>query len=436
MPNQPHWQAMDHGDEDMSPEEIETKMTAEEIKMLKDENDKLRADLEECTSIILARVAKQDQASDASIRDDYIDICTAIEAWIKKITFNSKKDSFKTKYMENLRHLDAGRQIAREIGYTGLNPHELGNFDNCDYFILSLIIGHSLHEYIFGRPYPIGITIEQERVMDKVKRGMKSPALNKGILKAVLPYRLLANIGFVEQSSIDQWRLDTVSALIAHQDFKEEQVKDTEEVLAMTKEAILPWLPDSGAFVKNESKFRRDILDPAVRVHRAMQTSTYSYKMVYPELRAGTVPQQMVDELYTLKDFGTWAEVTNNEVKGILSNLYPSIVRFSAGTNTEVELLKPVVLVTVDTDPSLYQPLSRSATWSSKEPHDESDSSYLNHPSHSKRSKKGSSRHGTGSPERRTPHLQRPKSESSGGFFSRFSPFSLSSSGASQTKPS
>ena len=177
---------MEDDDAMMSHEETEAKMTAEEIKMLKDENIKLRADLEECTSIVFARVSKQDQASDASIRDDYIGICTAIEAQIKKVVANSSKDEFKTKYWENLRRLEEGRSLAKYLNRSvGLDPHELGNFDTCDYFILNLIMGHWLNKTIFERQYPVGITKQQGQVIDEIETGMQSPALSKGNLTAM-----------------------------------------------------------------------------------------------------------------------------------------------------------------------------------------------------------------------------------------------------------
>jgi hypothetical protein len=238
----------------------------------------------------------------------------------------------------------------------------------------------------------------------------------------------------VEQSSIDQWRSNTLSALTAHQDFKQEQVKDTEAIFARIKEAILPWLPDSSAFARNESKFRRDILDPAVRVHRAMRTSTHWYEMIYPRLPEGTVSGETLNESYNLKDFGTWREVSNNnEVKNILNCLHPAIVRFSAENDEEVKLVKPVILVTLTTVPFLYQSLSRSATGDSKELQGEPDSLYMNHPGHSKRSKKGGGKHGTGNPEGKTPHLRR---RSSGGFRSKLSALASGLSSASQTKNS
>ena len=57
----------------------------------------------------------------------------------------------------------------------------------------------------------------------------------------------------------------------------------------------------------------------------------------------------------------------NNEVEGVLSSLHPAIVRLGIGDNNDVELVKPVVIVTAKGGPiPIRQLRARSRTGDSR----------------------------------------------------------------------
>jgi hypothetical protein len=167
--------------------------TSSEVRRLREENNSLRVDLEECKSRLFELLQEDHQVSEASIKKDYIGICDAIEAWIDYATADEKGD-FRRYYREVVRyeressryereHLRSGKRRPKieDLGLDpSLDPQKLGDYDGSNYFILSLVIQRQLDIYIFQRPYPIGVTNSQARLLEEIEEGMQSDRLGKG----------------------------------------------------------------------------------------------------------------------------------------------------------------------------------------------------------------------------------------------------------------
>jgi hypothetical protein len=142
---------------------------AEEIWKLKKQNERLTDDLFEL-------LQPDNQVSEASLRNDYKEICDAIESWIDSVTTASRKVDFKRHYKEQLRN-EKRRAMLRDLVF---DPVTLGEYDNVAYVVLSLMIELQLEKYIFRRPYPIGITKKQTEVIEEIEECMYNNSQNQG----------------------------------------------------------------------------------------------------------------------------------------------------------------------------------------------------------------------------------------------------------------
>jgi len=177
-----------------TPEEIEAPMTMEEIRLLKAQNIELMADLEEATSAAFSgsRYAfsgsryQYEEASSVSIRDEYMDLCSAVDAWALKTTVDFPK--------ADLNRMCEGA-LARERSNHGV-PHgrwsisnavssdKLSKSDNFGCFMLSRQIMRWLFAYVFKHRFPVGATKEQQDLLDTIEDGMRSPSVNAGTCKS------------------------------------------------------------------------------------------------------------------------------------------------------------------------------------------------------------------------------------------------------------
>jgi hypothetical protein len=142
-------------------------MASEEIRRLIEQNERLKDDL-------LILLQPQNQVSDADIRRDYIDLCDSIDFWV---------DNVITDTTPNIPD-DHRRQVElrREFLFEELNidPATLRGRESPEHFILSLAIQKELHTRIFDKRYPIGVTEQQEIVIDEVLEGMENQDVDKG----------------------------------------------------------------------------------------------------------------------------------------------------------------------------------------------------------------------------------------------------------------
>jgi hypothetical protein len=150
-----------------------------DIRVLVEENEKLKSELEEYTSAVFAGL-RENKLSDASIKRDYADICEAIEVWMDNTMADAKDGDFR-KHYKHMSKTRKGRSVIKPICEDVLDPSRLGDNGHSDYFFVSLVIVNGLYHRIFLDPYPVGITDRQKRVVNEVTKGMKS--LHKGTLR-------------------------------------------------------------------------------------------------------------------------------------------------------------------------------------------------------------------------------------------------------------
>jgi hypothetical protein len=376
-----------------TPEEIDATMTAEENRFLKAQNSKLLADLEEATSLIFSTKHRHERTSDVTIRDEYTAVCSAIDNWALKTTVDFRKADFRRRYEELLGRGHDHHRGSRWSVPDALSGDELSRSDNFGCFILSWEVMRWLYEKVFRHRYPIGVTREQQNLLATIEDGMESPSMKRGMwtLHSVPSSRVLVNSDFIDKASIAQWRSETLFALTAHPSFEQEKKSCAESILAQGIEVISIWLPTRNPFPDNGARLRRDFLDPALKLHLAMCTSTKQYEMSY---RPQFAEQSLSDERsqhVTLRDFATWGRVKNpSDVQANLSVLYPALSRLDNEGRVEEVLAAAVLVVTLDATllRSGHAPLRRySTTTSSQEDgKGESDHHYTESETHLKHS--------------------------------------------------
>lgn len=177
----------------------------------------------------------------------------------------------------------------------------------------------------------------------------------------------LLTVGFADQSTIDRWRSDTLSMLVAKPSFGRDREKAIEDILVAAEKAISPWLLNREAFTQNKVQFRQEIIRPAVEIHQAMRISVERYNIFRSKAQPETNSDKTHLESATLRDIGTWRTVNADNVEGVLSCLYPGINRLDAADKS-VELVQPVLVVTV-ASPAMRMQLTRSRTGDSREAH-------------------------------------------------------------------
>lgn len=108
---------------------------------------------------------------------------------------------------------------------------------------------------------------------------------------------------------------------------------------------LSPWLFEAGPFTKVEERFRQEILDPAIKLHQDLKSSSHQYETKRMSVFDGLSSRQMLEEWY-LKDADTWQKVrSEKEVGRALYCLHPSIVRLRAKGTTPTVVAKPVIVV-------------------------------------------------------------------------------------------
>ena len=137
----------------------------EEIHRLRDDNEQLRDDL------LTLLHPPQDQATDGSIREDFGNLCQSVDFWVDNIIENSSLEKH---------GVQLGRReqdLLKEVGIDRLSPKD----DNAiASLILSVAVQRELQRRIFDRLCPVGITKQQETVIEQVLQGMQSLESGKG----------------------------------------------------------------------------------------------------------------------------------------------------------------------------------------------------------------------------------------------------------------
>ena len=103
---------------------------------------------------------------------------------------------------------------------------------------------------------------------------------------------------------------------------------------------------DAGPFAKVEERFRREILDPAIKLHQDLESSSNGYRIEYTA-DFERLPLKQIAEESELKDGDTWQRVKGEiEIGKALYCLHPSIVRPRARGPNPTIVAKSIIVVT------------------------------------------------------------------------------------------
>ena len=148
------------------------------------------------------------------------------------------------------------------------------------------------------------------------------------------------------QERIFIWRSETLIALTALHEYDTRLERDSRMICNHLGGLLSPWLLDAGPFAKVEGRFRREILDPAIKLHQDLKSSSHQYEVRHVPVLDQLTPKQMLDQ-WELKDADLWQKPRGEkEVGKALYCLHPSIVRLRTGSMTPIVIAKPVIVVT------------------------------------------------------------------------------------------
>ncbi|KAK4550264.1 hypothetical protein LTR36_003231 [Oleoguttula mirabilis] len=154
-----------------SPDTLQSSQLSE-LQLLRNENVKLREDLDDCKVKLLTYLREDDGVPDATIRKEYENLSTAIESWIDEVLYKETKDfqqvwsamlSVEAK-QRNLLALGLYAETGLEDVRNGVRMYNadvqridwLGKQSHCNVFIVSLVLWRFLERNIFAHQFPIG----------------------------------------------------------------------------------------------------------------------------------------------------------------------------------------------------------------------------------------------------------------------------------------
>ncbi|KAF7890797.1 uncharacterized protein EAF01_010606 [Botrytis porri] len=293
---------------------------------LKKENEELRRELKASTLHLATLAHKEYQVPDGSIREDYQKICRAFETWIDYASSNESGD-FRSDFRDALQSEEKTHAL-RAIGIEYQPPAAsdpkldyLKSLDMLHYFILSLLIGKYVFNEILRRKYPVGVTESQEDTL----LGIEKEMIKMGKAK----------------SKISQWKADSLTALCASREYKDEQSKEISHLQNDLEEEMSFWC-DFGDSSRSKARLRSEILEPAVKLHLEMQCSTQSYE-IFDEPRRSSSKGEYSQDL--VKEISTWKTMTSDGTEDVFQCVYPGVMVQSMETEDESVLVEPIMAV-------------------------------------------------------------------------------------------
>ena len=149
----------------------------------------------------------------------------------------------------------------------------------------------------------------------------------------------------LEQERLDTWRSETLTALTALPEYKTNLVEASDKICNRLNDMLSPWLREAGPFAKVEERFRHEILDPTIKLHQDLQSSSHPYMMIPIKAFDGFSSKQMLNDWH-LKDADTWQKVRGEkEVGRALYCLHPKVMRLRAKDTIPIVIAKPVIVV-------------------------------------------------------------------------------------------
>lgn len=232
------------------------------------------------------------------------------------------------------------RQIPRTGDISVWGPYNCSNF-----YILSVIIQWVLDEFVFSRSYPMGITEKQIDVLKEVEKGMTHANQSQRESCALLILSILTDLDVVEQERSHVWKSETLTALTGLGENETRLERASRRICNNLSGILSPLLFEAGPFGKVEGRFRQEILDPAVRLHQSLRSSSYEYDTRSIPVLDRLSPRQMLDQ-WDLKDADTWQKARGEEQVGqALYCLHPSVVRFRTKGADPIIVARPVIVV-------------------------------------------------------------------------------------------
>ncbi|KAJ9608713.1 hypothetical protein H2200_006484 [Cladophialophora chaetospira] len=291
----------------------------EEISRLQEKNERLTDDL------FTLLQQPQDQATDASIREEFGDLCHSIDFWVDNIIEDSGLDSHNRKLGRK------ERSLLKEVGINGFAPRD----EHAGaYLLLSVAVQREIQRRIFDRPYPVGITKQQEAVLEQVLQGMRT--LDSGR----------------EQVIRDRWRSEAVRALTVHKDFDRSRDSALKGIVDAAMDFLSPRSDNAicglshRAFQRHRDTLYNDIFAAALRLHQSLRSSIHQYRVQPPDIDGKMTGEEMAERRWRFKDVDRWQDLktTDRSARPICS-LFPSIVRISDGSGDYLTIVPPVVIV-------------------------------------------------------------------------------------------
>lgn len=148
------------------------------------------------------------------------------------------------------------------------------------------------------------------------------------------------------QERINVWRSETLTALTALGENETRLEGASKNISYDLNRFLSPYLLKAGPFDKVKSRFKRDILDPAIKLHQDIRSSSHQYEMKRITVFDRLSPKEMLGE-WELKDADVWQKPRGEkEVGKALYCLHPSISRLRTMGKPPIVIAKPVIVVT------------------------------------------------------------------------------------------
>lgn len=164
------------------------------------------------------------------------------------------------------------------------------------------------------------------------------------------------------KSKISQWKADSLTALCASREYKDEESEEISRLQNDLEEELSFWY-DFGDFPRANVRLRSEILDPSVKLHSEMRCSTQIYELFddpYFQSKGSSSKGEYSQDL--VKEISTWRTVTSDGTEDVFHCIYPGLMVHNAETEDMSKLVGPIMAVFKK---NVDQQAKRSTTFSS-----------------------------------------------------------------------
>lgn len=148
----------------------------------------------------------------------------------------------------------------------------------------------------------------------------------------------------------NKWRYDSTNLLVDTQFYRRARHSREGRLFEKLKSELKPWTSESASKDRDLGKsLREDILGAAVQLHQDMKCSEREYYLKLPDVPRGEGRKAEVQEKakgWTRKFIETWMWATSpSTIEGVFDVLYPALWRRGVDDESDLELVKPSVVV-------------------------------------------------------------------------------------------